>query len=279
MLRSDELLITDDNLNLVIDPAHTDDMGRKRGLIPRDYSQTPIGFYKSAVPFHAVNMPLIPENEWADRVKEKVATQSQLSDIRLRGNNGQPIPSRDQNGRGYCWIHSGVSALILLRAKMNEPYADLSAYAGACIIKNFRDEGGWGAQGLDFLMERGCPTSATWPQQAVSRSHDNPNTWAEAAKYKVTEGFIDLQAAQYDRRLSRAQVATCLLLNIPVIADYNWWGHSVCAMDLVILPNGQFGVRIWNSWGDSWSDRGMGVLDQTKAWPDGATAPRAALAS
>lgn len=276
-LRHGELLISDSTEFLVTDPEHTVDVGRARGLIPRNYSAHPVGTY--GFHFEAVNMPLIPENEWADRVKEKVATQSQLSDIRLRsGPNGGPIPSRDQNGRGYCWIHSGVAALLLLRAKQNEPYADLSAYGPACVIKQFRDEGGWGAQGLDFLMERGCPTSATWPQQGTSRSYDTPATWEEAKKYRITEGFIDLEAAQYDRRLSRAQVATCLLNNIPVIADYNWWGHSVCAMDLVILPSGKFGVRIWNSWGDSWSDRGMGVLDENKAWPDGATAPRAAKA-
>jgi hypothetical protein len=205
-----------------------------------------------------------------------------------------------------CWFHSGTSAQMLLRAVMGEPYADLSAYAGACKIKGFRDEGGWGAQGVDFQAEKGIPTSQFWPQKSMDRANDNAATWENALLHRVQEGWIDAQAAQYDRKLSRQQVATLLLTDCPVVCDYNWWGHSVCGSDLVdgvssfnqgLLrdENGKlltlqefdyqwgmndgdvgagFGVRIWNSWGDSWSQQGMGVLTANKAWPDGAVGLR-----
>lgn len=280
MLRPNEIVIDDSNYTQFCDPDYTVDGEKKsRGLIPRDYSRYPLGCYGSAVPFFAVDMPLIPRSEWSDRIKEKIATKSQLSDIRLTGNNGNIIPSLDQNGRGYCWAHSGTGAVMMLRAAMGLPYVGLSAYAVACIIKNYRDEGGWGAQGLDFITSRGVPSEAYWPMQSVNRSNDKPETWANAALHKVTEGFVDLQAAQYDRQLSFDQVATCLLCNVPVIGDFNWWGHSVCLLDLVETSPGKFGVRILNSWGDSWSDRGMGVLEGSKAIPDGATAPRVTIPS
>jgi hypothetical protein len=279
---------------------------RSKGMVPRDWGKYPLGTYRGERTWmQAVDMPTIDAADFPGMIKELEASGSRLSDFCRKGNGGQPIPARDQNGRGYCWIHSGCSALIALRARDDQPYADLSAYAGACLIKNYRDEGGWGAQGLDWIMEKGLPTSAFWPQQSVSRSNDKPETWANAAKYRVTEGWIDMAQAQYDRNLTFNQMITCLLCRVPVITDFNWWGHSVCALDAVngtsmagktrgtdgkLITGKAFeaywgindpvtagiAIRIWNSWGDSWSDRGMGVLSGSKAVPNGATAPRVA---
>lgn len=301
MLGPNEVLIGDHNFHQYQPPPTVDGEVKSYGLIPRDYKTHPRGCYSS---IHAIDVPLIDQGEWPQRLKDLAANHALLSDIRLKGNAGQPIPSRDQNGKGYCWAHSGTSATLIVRATANLPYADLSAYAVACTIKSYRDEGGWGAQGVDFMADKGIPTSATWPQQSMSRSNDNAATWADAAKHKITEGFIDLAAAQYDRNLSFNQVASLLLSGVPVVVDYNWWSHSVCAIDLVDgaaqrgvyrdLTTGKipqlsafdqewgmsdpvtagFGVRIWNSWGDSWSDRGMGTLSGSKAIPDGAVAPR-----
>lgn len=267
-----ELLIDDST-----DLGHPDVTAGFRGLIPRDYATHPQGCYSSAPA--AVDMPLIPRAEWRERIRHMEGTKSRLSDMRMTGMFGQMIPSRDQNGKGYCWAHSTVSAMMLLRARDNQPYADLSAYAIACIIKNFRDEGGWGALSLDFATQRGCPTSQFWPQQSMSRVNDNNSTWANAALHRTVEGWVDLNAAVYDRDLTFDQVMTCLLLRIPVVVDFNWWGHSVCAADPVETSPGQFGIRIWNSWGDSWSDKGMGVLSGSRAIPDGAVAPRTVTAS
>lgn len=197
-----------------------------------------------------------------------------------------------------CWAHSGVSAHLMVRAIMGEPYADLSAYMVACIIKDYRDEGGWGAEGVEFQAEKGCATSKTWPQQSASRSNDNPNMWADAALHKFTE-WMDLDDSGAN---VRRQLITALLYGMPTVVDYNWWSHSICAIDLEDGPT-QFGItrgengkllelpefelvwginsemqglaiRIWNSWGDSWSENGTGLLTGSKALPDGALAAR-----
>ena len=287
MLRADDFLITDDNYRSVCFDQQADGERFAMGLIPRNYLTMPVGSLEGSVTFaQAADVPLIPMNEWPDRIAFKVTGKSQLSDIRNTANNGQPIPSLDQNGRGYCWAHSATAAAILLRAVSGMPYVRLSAYAVACIIKNYRDQGGWGAQGLDFIRERGVPSVDYWPEKSVSPSNDKPETWENAARHKVSEGFIDLDAAQYDRRLTFQEVGTCLLCNIPVVSDFNWWGHSVCAMDLVdVEPTRaatdprRYGVRIWNSWRDSWGTNGTGVLTGSKAIPDGATAPRSIVLS
>lgn len=168
---------------------------------------------------------------------------------------------------------------MMLRAVMGQPYVPLSAYAIACIEKSYRDEGGWGAESLEFITNRGVPSSQFWPMQSMQRSNDNPATWANAALHKVSSGWWDVDLAQYDRQMTFDQVATLLLSRIPVVGDFNWWGHSVCLLDLVETEPGSFGVRILNSWGDSWSDRGMGVLKGKQAIPNSATAPRVTVPS
>jgi hypothetical protein len=272
MLQPDDFIVNDSNIP-----------DGKRGLIPRDYSANPLGSYEGSTVFGALNeeLPLIDWQEMPDRIAEKVANKSQLSDIRNRGDNGRPIKSLDQNGQGYCWMYSGTMAAMLLRAKANMPHVRLSGHAGACIIKNFRDQGGWGAAGLDRLMSHGQPSIEFWPEKSMRREHDNPRTWENAALHKVLEGWIEIEAAQYDRNLSFQQTLTSLLYDIPVIGDYNHWGHSVCLMDAVdVYPNkratdpGRYGVRLINSWTDNWGNNGTGVLTDRKAVPDGATAPR-----
>jgi hypothetical protein len=266
-----------------------------KGCVPRDFTVQPRKL-------EAVAFPLIPRVEWPERIREAEAKKSRLSDIRMRGNFGKPIPSLDQNsGRndqrwGYCWNHSGTHAAMLLRAKANLPYVALSAFAGAATIKQGRNDGGWGAQGLQFGIEHGYPSQAFWPQNNVDLRNGTPECWADAARHKVVEDWLDLNTPIYAQRLTFDQVGTLLLSNIPVIGDFNWWGHSVCIMDLVNggtqglraesgkladldeqlkafeLTDG-FDDRIWNSWSDSFGELGTAVLRGTRAIPDQAAAP------
>ena len=253
-----EVRIDSTNWQQFISPRLPGGHTARHGLIPRDKT-VPSGLRS----FREAGIPLIPQSEWAGRLQSQIATKAQLSNIRDRGMYGQQIPSRDQNGKGYCWAHSGVSAHLLARAVAGEPYADLSAYAVACIIKGFRDEGGNGIEGVKFQQERGCPTSEFWPQQSMSRSNDKPETWTNAGLHKYV-AYYELDHGQMEQ-----QLVSCLLNNIPVIADYNWWSHSVCACDVVEI--GKTG-RIWNSWGQSWSAAGMGSLEWEKFIPDDAVA-------
>jgi hypothetical protein len=259
-----EIIIGDHNWQqFVVDPI-VDGEKKTRGQAPRNFVSHPVGYLMCARPF---DLTLLAESEWPARLASKIAAKAQLSDLRNKGMDGKPIPSRDQNGKGYCWNHSGVSTHLALRAAMNEPYIDLSAYAGACIIKGYRDEGGWGAEGVEWQAVNGCPTSEFWPQKSMSRSNDTPAMRANAKLHRITE-WMDLEPGKN----MKAQLVTCLLSNIPVVVDFNWWSHSVCALDLVSLN--PFSIRIWNSWGDGWSENGTGILTGSKAIPDGAVAPR-----
>lgn len=218
------------------------------------------------------DLPEMTDTEIEAAIIRKNADKSWLDDIRNRGNKGNPIPSRDQNGKGYCWAHSSVSATLLVRASNNQPYSDLSAFAVACIIKGYRDEGGWGQESLDFIAKRGVPSATFWPQRSMSPSNDKPETWENAKLHRVTEWM---------QPKTKRQFATCLCNNIPVVSDYNFWSHSVC--DCRLLAWGANGanlkIRLWNSWGDGWSANGMGDLDSSKAMPDDMVAPRVTTAA
>lgn len=293
VLDTGEIIIHDGNFQQFLAPRDPNAQGT-HGCIPR---RTPNGYYAWAKP---VDFGVIPVSEYEKRIADKEGAKAQLRDIVMRGGpGGGVLPARDQNGRGYCWQHSGVTCMMVWRAIMNLPYVDLSAYGPACRGKHFQDEGGWGAEGVDNLVNWGCPTSLKWPQQSTDRSLDNPDVWAEAAHYKVTEQWADLNAAQYDRKLTFEQVCTLNLSGYPTVDDYNFWSHSVAGLDVVsgrsyrnrtrsrdtgkLLQLYEFDLvwamnhpitggnarRIFNSWGMTWSDNGMGLLTGDKAIPDG----------
>lgn len=283
MLRNDDFIITDSNYTERAFPG-----GVTMGCVPRDYERNPVGSYAGSTPMEAVtDMPLILMKDWPELIAMNVADGSQLSDIRNTGDNGNEIEALDQNGQGYCWFYSATALTMLLRAKNGLKHKRLSGHAGAWKIKGGRDQGGWGAQGLDFICQNGVPTIEHWPEKSMNgRQYDVASTWENAKLHRVLEGWIDHQAAQYDRNLSALQIGTCLLTRFPVILDYNWWGHSVCGMDLVdAYPNRsatdprRYGIRILNSWRNSWGTRGTSVLLDGKTWPNGSVAGRSVVFS
>lgn len=221
------------------------------------------------------DLPLIPRSEWSERIKEMEATKSRISDMLLAAD----IPSTDQDGHGYCWAYSTGGCVIALRAINNQPYVRINPHSVAAIIKGGRDEGGWCGLSAKFLREHGIATEDVWPKHSRSLSNDNDRTRANMALHKVTEEWTDLARDVYDQNLTFDQLATCLLSRIPCAVDYNWWGHSVLACDVVEPERGSFCVRIRNSWTDGWGERGFSVLSGSRSVPDGALAIRVTGAS
>lgn len=270
-------IINDENFRQFLPGmVKVNDKPKGHGLIPRDYSMYPPGYMGPLCPpMTAVDMPLIPKSDWSARIKEMVETKSRLSDIRRNGlGPGKHIPSLDQGSSNFCWSHSATGAVFMLRAIANAPYLRLSAFAVACKVRNFANEGWFGAGALEYIIANGVPDVSVWPERSMARANDTAATWENAAANKVSESWMDVEPPVWDRDLSFAQVMTCLLSRIPVIGDFNWWRHSVLLLDPVEVEPGSFGVGMLNSWSDQWGDIGEAVLQGSKAIPDGATAPR-----
>ena len=269
-----DFIINDSNFKQFVNPEAD---GHHRGLVPRDFSKHPVGSYSTGASFDEL-MPLIPRDEWPERCAEQAANQSRASDF-------QDWEVLDQNGQGFCWAYSTTACVMLQRAIQGLPHIRLSPHAVACKIYGFQDRGAWGAVSFDFIAKYGVPSDEKWPQKSMNRRYDVAETWEDAKQYKITEGFIDLNPPHpADADMTFDEVATCLLSRIPVVGDFNWWGHSVCLADLVDLKpsDGQqgltnpdrWGVRGPNSWTANWGNNGWFVLQGRKAIPDGGCAPR-----
>lgn len=255
-----EVVIDDDNYK---EHCHPIQNGERRffGYMqsPKEYRATSLG---SSFPF-----PIIPRSEWDDRIAEMEQNSTRISDMLLQ----LGIPSLDQDSTNYCWCNAVVGAVQVVRAQQNQKYIPLSPASVAAPIKNYQNQGGWGAEALDYIVKNGVAAVSQWPANAIKRSYFDPSR-ANAALHKVTEYYL-LDSRNFD------QLMTMLFMRIPTAIGLNWWSHEVLACDPVSLGSGDYGVRFRNSWGDSYGSKGFNTLTQSKATPDDACSPGVTIAS
>lgn len=245
-------------------PVPAPPKGQKMGLVPRNFMKNPVGSYPAAPRF---SLPILTEAEIEAKLRAQLAgAEMTLQQFRDTGDGGKRIKSLDQNGQGYCWAYSTTSGSMLARAGAGMPHVRLSAHMIGCLVKSYRNQGGWNAQSVAFAAQNGIASTEFWVEKSMARSNDTPAMRANAKQHLLSE-YMDLDD---DGEALRFQIATCLLLNIPLAMDFNWWSHSVCGVRLMSWK--PFKVRIWNSWTDSWSDEGMGDLEGNRAMPNGCIA-------
>ena len=205
----------------------------------------------------------IPRSVWHDRIQAGQGTF--LSDLLKH----EKIPAKDQNGLGYCWVYGSTRAVEVQRAIAGLPFRDLSPESVGGPCTGWRNRGGYASEALDQLQSAGACESSFMDAPHSLHPHRWKTGWQENAKLH--------EALQwYDIGQSFDEVITCLLERIPVAAGLDWWGHLVCFLDPVILPDGSVGVLFQNSWGVDWPTvgaNGFATLTESKATPDGAAAP------
>lgn len=256
-------IIDDDNADEFIAPV-VDGEVAMRGMMPRDWDREPFGSLGFAAPFA---LPRIDRSEWDERIRDREANRSTVKAM----SDQAGLKVKNQQQTNYCWINAPVHTVEVARVAAGQVYVELSPASCGAKIKNFRNVGGWGTEGVRWIAEHGCVPSSIWPNNAIDKKYDTAASDAERAKYRIVEWW-ELKPRNFD------ETATCLLLGIPVCVGLNWWGHEVTLIDLVKLDGtGRYGALIDNSWGTSWGDNGRGVLTESKATPDDAIAPRVVI--
>lgn len=258
-------VIGDDNYNDYVVEAEQEGYGR--GLDPSCKTDD-VGFGTS---FDA----LIPREEWNERIEEmerkKMRLPDLVDDLKARGKwNGPRV--LNQQRTNYCWIHSPVHAVMLTRAKQGERYVPLSPASVGAKIKNFRNVGGWGSEGLKYIRDHGIVPQELWPANAIDRRYDNAESDESRKHFKCDEWWL-LRPRNLD------QLMSCLMQNIPVCIGLNWWRHEVTAVAAVRTGESSYGILVDNSWSETWGDKGRGLLQGSKMLPDDAVAPRSVTAS
>lgn len=229
-----------------------------RGYVPRNWHDHP---FASGVA-KAFDLTVIPRSEWDDRIEQMERDKSRLSDLL----DQYQVPVKNQRSTNYCWIFAPVHCAEIVRVKQGNAYVSLSPASCGAIIKNYQNVGGWGSEGLAFMIQRGVAPSELWPDTAIDRQYDNEASREARQQYMPLE-WTEGRAKDLDHLM------TLLFNRIPVAVGYNWWGHEVTAIDPVKV-NGQYGCRIDNSWGTTWGENGRGILVGSKAVPDDQVAPR-----
>ena len=253
---SNEIIVDDDNFHRFAEDPVVGGEQMSRGM---EEWRLAWGSYAS-VP----QSLMIPRSEWDERIEEMERTRSRISDMTDAVGN---LPVLNQNGTNYCWINGVVRCFELTRMVQGEPTVRLSPASAGGPIKNYRNVGGWGDEGLDYIVKHGVVPVDLWPPNAIDRKYDTEESRKKRKEFMVPE-WTELRPRNEDELIS-------LLLNrIPVAVGFNWWRHLVCAVDPVALGRGQYGTRIDNSWGPQWGENGRGILKGTRHLPDGAVCIR-----
>lgn len=174
------------------------------------------------------------------------------------------IESLDQNGTNYCWCNGVTQCMHYRQAKDNEPLIRLSPGSVAAVIKNGRNEGGWGDEAAKHMMAYGIAPQSEWPANSRDLSLNTARMKKIKALNKINpDAWYEIEPGQSGWN----ELVTWLLYGEAVAVAFNWWSHLVCAIGVVIDERGEICLLIDNSWGMGWGDRGLGLIKGSKKYP------------
>lgn len=238
--------------------------GRSRGL---RLAGRPKGLAYAGVADPFPDSLLIDKAEWADRINEREKSRRAIKARLLAGG----VRVKDQESTNYCWINAPTFLTEVTRFLQNERRVVLSPASAGARIKKYKNAGGWGKEGLEWIAEHGLVPADQWPANAIDRRYETPANVELARRYRVVEWW-ELEPRNLEQQVS------CLLRGFPIAAGFNWWAHEVSLVDAVWV-NRQIGIQFANSWGESYGDKGYGVLQGSRMLSDDSVVPRSAIAA
>lgn len=224
---------------------------------------------ESAATYSALSSSfMVPRSEWQGRCEEMAESKTLVSDLIVQAG----LKPKNQLKTNYCWIFAPTGAIETQRLIQGQKYISLSPASAGAQIKNYRNVGGWGEEGLQWIADHGLVPTEYWPDTAIDRRYATSENKTRAMEFRATE-WDRLKPKSIDEMMS------CLFHRKVVPIGLNWMGHEMYAIDPV-WRNGAIGIRVRNSWGDipDWPN-GFGILQGNKMIPDDAVCLRSTTAS
>jgi hypothetical protein len=217
---------------------------------------------RGAVPpktFADLGLPLLTKAQVYERALEQAELKSNLYHYSLESG----LPCLNQGSTNYCWINGPVHCMEIERLKETGQVVSLSPASAGARIKNFRNVGGWGSEGLEWMIQHGVNETSDWPANAIDRRYLTDVNIEKAKQNVIVEYFV----------LSTwEEVLSCIIANIPVAVGYNWWLHEVTGTFIDPVSPTVLDLGIRNSWGMQWGDKGFSILRGSQKYPDDAVA-------
>ena len=244
----------------IIDPTNAHlyaeesaDGGFSRGYVERDYHRFGEGFYAPRY-----SGPVFPRSQWDDLIKMHDENQSSPDHWRIKAG----VPVLDQNGLGYCWIYGVAGAMMTGYAQTGISVPHLSATSAGAQGKNWRNEGGWAGEAIEYIARFGMAELSVWPEHSMDRSLPNQEAVKRSAAMHDVVEFLELPQQNFDAAVS----AILDPINPRAITlGLMWWGHLVYGTKVVKIDRRTYGIKIVNSWRPSWGENGCAVLEESKA--------------
>jgi len=244
---SDLHVINDDNYQVIA--AEGVAAGHAAGFVPGPPMDPRFKF--------ANRYTVIPRSDWPRLIKQGQGTF--LSDLI----KAAKIPSKDQDGLGYCWVYASTSTVETCRAIQGQRHVSLSPESVGGPVTGWRNRGGYGEQALDQLTKVGaCESTFMDKPNSISPKKWKAGWEDNCANYKITMSWFEV--ATFD------EVMTALFMRMPVSIGLDWWSHQVLLTDPHMFADGTFGPVMRNSWGENWPTEGAGgwsTLTESKSQP------------
>lgn len=204
-----------------------DSEGRVPGCLPRASKPGEL------CPLAAERIPLVPRNEWAERIENQFYTGLWPA-----------VPAvLDQDGVGSCATESTAGSVMTCRCFNGQNHELLAPWFIYRETSGGADRGSNLDTNLAFVRRNGIAPMRLHPRSKGWRARPTEEAIQAALNYKIEE-FFDIQ--------NEVEFVSALLSAMPVV--YGRRGHSIYGIDMVDERN----FRMMNSWGN-WGDKGTAV--------------------